>query len=219
MPHLSWQMQKSSFDLAISIFTLRFIWQIQAMWCISCYCQTCKVGGTTWPHGFFPLGHLVHDTCGDEIHMSSFMGRVSNAVIKWSNKGGRLSSKIMTTSPFFMGASKHVSWLARILPYRCGQACRHLRPSWWWRTCALCIRYWTSFWSHGCSHNVVHVFAGPWCAPTPCPPKSWQSWRRFSCIVTCTPSLPHRLQLQTLHNLPKVFGGHLWAQICAHILL
>src|ERR1700738_3046893 len=30
-----------------------------------------------------PLGHLVHETCGDEIQRELLMGRVSNAVIKW----------------------------------------------------------------------------------------------------------------------------------------
>jgi hypothetical protein len=33
----------------------------------------------------------------------------SNVNSKWSNKGGRLSSKVMTTSSYFMGTSKYVS--------------------------------------------------------------------------------------------------------------
>ena len=46
-------------------------------------------------------------------NMSSFTECVSNVVIKRSNKGGRLPSKVMTTSPSFMGTSKYVSWSAK----------------------------------------------------------------------------------------------------------
>ena len=69
---------------------------------------------TTWPHHLLPLGHLIHEACGVmKSNMSFVNGRVSNAVINWSNEGGRLSKIVMTTFSSLMGTSKHISWSAK----------------------------------------------------------------------------------------------------------
>jgi len=61
----------------------------------------------------FLLDTLCMRYAAMKSNVSSSIGRVSNVVIKWSNEGGRLLNKVMTTSSSFIGTSKHVSWLTR----------------------------------------------------------------------------------------------------------
>ena len=131
-------------------------------------------------------------------NVSSKNGYVSYTVIKWSNEGGRLSNNVITTSLSFMGTSKHVSWSTRILLCWCDQGCYRLRPSWWWRICAIWIRCWISFWFRGCCiiYSMLHrVFCMLWCAPTFCLLNSWRWWQRPSYIIPCKPYWPRRLPL------------------------
>ena len=87
----------------------------------------------------------------------------------------------------------------------------------------------TSFWSHVCC--IIYSMLPPvlctlWCAPTSCPPSSWQWWQWPSCIVVLMPSCCCHWQwmvavIPNIYDLPKIFGGqhHLYFYVKVEVLV
>src|ERR1700738_2252707 len=150
-------------------------------------------------------------------NVSSFMGRVSNAVIKWSNEGGRLSSNVMTTSSSFIGTSKHVSWSARDFTLLMWSRMSAPSSILMVKNLRLMNKILDKLLVSWMLHKVFHASAGP-LHPLMCAnslstklvammAKAFLHRRSYAFLISSL-AVDGGGNSEPLHDLPKVFGRH-----------